>query len=433
MSVLPNEPLSAQPTVDAVETAEALIDRTGSLRQLKLWGLIITLGLASAGVAVLWGAVQSVFLALQVQRIDPNGAVGGLSLIVGIGAIAAMLGAPIAGTLSDRTRTRFGGRAPWILFGAVASLALTVLMAFGTSIPMLVTYWFLMQLATNFVFTPISAHIPERVPLIRRGAFSAVMGTMQLIGSLGGQTIGATFSNQIVVGYVLVGMVVLVTAVLFVAVNRRSNIGVPKPPLNVGAILRTFWVNPVKHPNFAWAFTGRFLLMVGYFPLTAYTLYILQSYVGLGKDAVAVVPQVGLAGLLGTLIGTPISGFIVDRIKRTKPLIVVASLFLIVAFVVPMAWPTVPGMLVFSFLSGLGLGAYLSVDYVLITQVLPSADEVGKDLGIINITTTLPQTIGVALGGVIVTVFSGYLALFPIAIVFVIVGALCLFAIRGVR
>jgi hypothetical protein len=38
-------------------------------------------------------------------------------------------------------------------------------------------------------------------------------------------------------------------------------------------------------------------------------------------------------------------------------------------------------------------------------------------------TTTLPQTIGVALGGAVVTVGGGNFALFPIAIAFVVIGA----------
>jgi hypothetical protein len=63
-----------------------------------------------------------------------------------------------------------------------------------------------------------------------------------------------------------------------------------------------------------------------------------------------------------------------------------------------------------------------------------SADDAGKDLGVINITTTLPQTIAVAVAGAGVTVFGGYLALFPVAIFFVVVGgAGLLFLVRGVR
>ena len=65
--------------------------------------------------------------------------------------------------------------------------------------------------------------------------------------------------------------------------------------------------------------------------------------------------------------------------------------------------------------------------------MLPSAKDAGKDLGIINITTTLPQTIGVVIGAVAVSMFGTYAALFPIAIVAVVIGAVLLRFIRGVK
>jgi hypothetical protein len=48
--------------------------------------------------------------------------------------------------------------------------------------------------------------------------------------------------------------------------------------------------------------------------------------------------------------------------------------------------------LVYAFVSGIGFGAYQSaVDYLSVTQVLPSNAEAGKDLGIVNISTSLPS------------------------------------------
>ncbi|MFF4253901.1 MFS transporter [Streptomyces sp. NPDC001663] len=433
MSLPSNEPLAAHRDAHIVEAADAVTDSDGSLRRQRLWWPLIAFGLACTSTAVLWGAVQSVFLGLQVQRIDPNGAAGSLSLIVSVGAIAAMLSAPIAGALSDRTRSRIGPRGPWVLIGGGATLALGMIMAFATSIPELLAYWFLMQIATNIVYTPVTALIPDRVPPRLRGLFSSVMGTTQVVGLLFGQTLGAWFSDHIFIGYTLIGVLVLATTVTFAHAVRKSNKGEPKPPLDIRALLKTFWVNPVKYPNFAWAFAGRFLLAVGYFPLTTYTLYLLQSYVGLGKNATDAIPLFSLVGLVGTLVGTPFSGTVVDKMKRTKPMVAISSVILAASFVPPMIWPTENAMLVFSFLSGVGFGAYTAVDQVLVTQVLPSADDYAKDLGIVNITMTLPQTIGIGIGGAIVTVFGGYFALFPIAIVLVIAGAVSLLAIRGVR
>lgn len=430
MSVLPNEPFASDVSE---ELEEFKASDKPSLKKLKLRGLLATLAAGNLLLTLLWGSIVSIFLALQAQAIDPKNAATNLALIIGTGAIGSMLAAPIAGTLTDRTRTKLGGRIPWMLAGGAATLVLTVLLAFAHSIPELVVYWTLMQVTTNFILTPLSVHIPDRVPVFRRGTFSAVVGLAQLVGGVAGQSLGAYFASMIEVGYVVVGVLLMIGLVVFAVVNKRSNLGEPKPPLSLPSVLKTFWVNPVEHPNFGWAFLGRFLLMVGYFPLQAFTLYILQDFVGLGQGAIASVPAIGLASMIGTVIGTPLAGWLADRLKASKPIILGASVLMIASFILPLAWPSLTAVLAYSLIAGIGFGGYLAVDYVLITEVLPSAEEAGKDLGIINITTTLPQTIGVAVGGAIVAAFSGYGALFPFAMAFVILGALCLFRIRGVR
>jgi MFS family permease len=426
MSTTPDSTVS-DPGLSSTDGGEKV-----TLRSLHLRGLLVTLGAVALVVPMLWGAVQGLYLALQVQTIDPAGKIGDLALIVGIGAFGSIVAAPIGGALSDRTRTRFGGRIPWMLAGAFVTLVVAILFGFATSIQELLVYWILMQVSTNFVMTPLSAHIPDRVPLLRRGSFSAVLGLATLIGAVLGQAVGAAFATAIPIGYATLAGLLVVVTIVFAMVNKRSNVGEPKPPLNAKAILMTFWVNPIKHPNFAWTFAARFAFFLGYFVVQAFALYWLQSYVGLGEGAVAALPVVSLVGLVGMLISTPIAGWLFDKLGRTKPMIYVTSGVLAIGLLIPIFSHTFPAILVYSFVSGLGFGAYQSVDYVLVTQVLPSNTEAGKDLGIVNISTSLPQTIGIAVAGAVVTI-GGYAALFPVGAALVILGALLILPIRGVR
>jgi MFS family permease len=203
--------------------------------------------------------------------------------------------------------------------------------------------------------------------------------------------------------------------------------------VDVGALLRMFWVSS-QHPDFAWTFAARFMLYSGYFLVSSYTLYTLQDYVGLGTEgAVQVLPVVGVATLVGVLVSTPVAGFLVDRFERTKPILVIVATVLGIGSLVPLFVPTVGGMITYAAVSGFGFGAYLSVDYVLITQVLPSSSDAAKDLGLINITATLPQTVAAAGAGLIITLFHGYTALFPIAAVLGLLGGLLLLPLRSVR
>lgn len=412
---------------------EAAAERPRSLREEGLTGLLATLALGAVVLFLFWTALQSVFLALQVQRIDPEGAAGGLAFVIGIGAIGALIAAPVAGALSDRTRTRIGGRGPWMLGGAVATFGLALLLAQASDISQIALCWLLIQVSTNFIFTPLTVHIPERVPLPRRGVFSAAIGLSNLFGVLLGQVLGAAFAEQLVMGYVLVSLLLLVAIAICVAVNRRSNIGVPRPSFSMGDIVRTFWVNPVRYPAFGWTFLGRFLFLTGFFPLKVYLLYILQDYIGLADDAVRSLPAMALAGMVGGAVGTSFAGWLSDRLGVTRPLIYACSALMIGAILIPLFSPTFTGMIVYSALIGAGFGGFASVDYVLITKVLPSHGDAGKDLGIINMTTTLSQTLGVGIAGTMVSTLDSYAVLFWLGIGFIALGTTCIAFIRGVR
>ena len=80
----------------------------------------------------------------------------------------------------------------------------------------------------------------------------------------------------------------------------------------------------------------------------------------------------------------------------------------------------------------LSFGIYGAVDQALMTEVLPSAQSFAKDLGVISIAATLPQTIGPALAGAVITLW-GYPGLFPVAIVFALVGAFAIWPVKSVR
>src|ERR1043165_9958252 len=78
---------------------------TKSLRRLLVWMFP-----ANIGMYLLWGAIPGILLPLQVAPIDESRKAPNLAVAATIGAFAAMLAQPLAGTISDRTRTRFGAR-----------------------------------------------------------------------------------------------------------------------------------------------------------------------------------------------------------------------------------------------------------------------------------------------------------------------------------
>ncbi|EGT4752581.1 MFS transporter, partial [Clostridioides difficile] len=83
-------------------------------------------------------------------------------------------------------------------------------------------------------------------------------------------------------------------------------------------------------------------------------------------------------------------------------------------------------------LAGFGYAVYGAVDQALNIDVLPNPEEAGKDLGILNIATTLGQMVGPILTGVIV-ISVGYNLVFPVAIAFSVLAVVFIYMIRSTK
>ncbi len=389
---------------------------------------------ANASAFAIIGAVTGILLPLQVQGIDPANKVASLAVVTTIGALVAMIAQPIAGTLSDRTRSRFGRRAPYIVGGALIGGLALVGMGMASSLVQITIAWVAVQIAYNFVLGPLSAILPDRIPRSMRGTFSAMAGLGVMIGAFAGQVLGASFAGALGTGYVILAGVAIVTLTLFVVLNPDApSTDLERTPFSIADFLKMFWVSPKAHPDFAWAFASRLLLYTGYFMATGYQLYILQDYIGLGDSAAAMIPVFGAISIVGLLISTVVSGPMSDRIGRRKIFVFGSSALVGLAMLVPLFMPTVTGWVLFSVLAALGFGMFQAVDTALISEVLPSGASYAKDLGVVNIAATLPQTLAPGAAGFIIVLFGGYAALFPVALVLSVLGALAVWPIKAVR
>lgn len=91
------------------------------------------------------------------------------------------------------------------------------------------------------------------------------------------------------------------------------------------------------------------------------------------------------------------------------------------------------GMILFSAIGGFGYGMYGSVDQALNVDVLPNEEEAGKDLGILNIATTLGQMVGPIVTSAIVVATGSYAMVFPTAIVMVALACVFILMIKKVK
>ncbi len=392
--------------------------------------------LVSLALFASYAGLIAILLPIQVALIDEKSKIGNLAIIMTTSFVFTLFAQPIAGAISDRTRSRFGRRAPWMVGGALIGGILLFGMGYLNSILWLTVFWVCIQVSLNALQGPMSAITPDRFPRDRRGAASAMFGLGMQIGATLGILLAGQFATNLGVGYSVFGIIVIVVTVVYVIVDRDwSSKDAAVPPWSWKSFFAGFWVNPKKNPDFAWAFTARFLFMLGYFVVSAYGVYILTDYIGMSLiDAAAAQGTLALVGLVPTLVAVVISGWWSDKIRRRKIFIYASSLIMVISLAFPLLMPNMTGMIIMNIIIGFGFGFYMSVDTALMTEVLPGGGkDAGKDLGILNIATNIPQAMSAAVAGIIITSLGGYAALFVFAMVFVLIAAVAVAPIKSVR
>ncbi|MEU9999341.1 MFS transporter [Streptomyces sp. NPDC050848] len=392
-------------------------------------GLLPLLLAGNTAMYALYVGVPGLLLALQIEDIDPANKVANFGLISGVSAIFATIFNPVAGALSDRS----GRRNPWILAGGLLAIPVMFLLGSVDTILLVLIAWCLGQAVMNVYQAAITSVVPDRVPLAARGKASAAVGLGLPIGSTIGALVGAAFSENYRTGYLVFGVIVAATAVLFTTCAREERMPA-KAPLPVKQQLAAFG-SALKDHDFRWAFIGRALLILGYFAVAGFQLYILKDHTDLPaglspEEAVAILmPLNSVAMVVSTVLG----GWLSDRYDRRKLFVGASAALAAVALLIPAFSSSWTAMLAFSAVNGLGFGCYMAVDTALVTMVLPKAEDAARDMGVLNVANAGPQIVAPFIASLIVSLSGGYTALFLIAAVLSVLGAIAVRPIRSVR
>jgi MFS family permease len=399
------------------------------------WGFVVLYALAYVGTCLVLIAPLLVTLALKVSTVvDSDQAPGTLALVTGVGAVAALLGNPFFGKLSDRTSWRFGMRRPWMVIGLVGGSLGVLVVAVAPSVPVIVAGWCLAQLFFNALLAALVAVLPDQVPTAQRGLVSGVLGVCLPIASVTGTYVVQLFSGSQIAMFMvpcaLGGFLVL----LFVSTLEDRRLTRARPGWSMREVVSAFYVSPRRRPDFAWAFVSRFLFVLAYAFLTTYQTYYLLDRL---HSAAADVPRQIFLGTLAqsTVIvaASLIGGRLSDRTGRRKIFVFSASVvYGLALFIVALA-SHFDGFLVGMAIAGLGFGMYTAVDLALVADVLPDTDN-GRDLGVLNIAGALPYAVAPALAPAILAAGSGsYGVLYAVAGVCAIISGVAILPVRLVR
>ncbi len=393
------------------------------------WAFIAIYALAYTGIWVALLTPVIVTIALRVSELAPADAPRQLATILSIGATCALLAGPLFGHLSDRTTSRFGMRKPWIVAGMLGGCVALSIVATAPTVTILLIGWCLAQFAFNAALAGIVALLADQIPSQQRGTVAGILGICMPLGQLIGAYL-VQAAGSILLAFMLPAALGTVAVLALVATLRDRRLVTQPPPRE----RRAFRTELAAHRDFWCAWSSRLLLGIGTAFLTSYQpLFLIHTLQRPVSDVPALMFRSMLLQSLLVIAASLTFGRLSDRLRRRKPFVLLGAASYTLGL-----WWIASATSFESFLVGLALasvahGMYFAVDLALVTDVLPDPrHDAAKDLGILNITNTLPQIVAPLAGAAILLVAQGsYATMYVIAGTIALLGAAALVPIRA--
>ncbi len=349
---------------------------------------LLLYALAYAGGVIAYLPLLTLLLPLKIESLAGDTRIGVFTLTVAAGAIAASAANLLFGWLSDRSVARGYGRRGWLLFGMAATIAAFVGVSVAASPLAIVLAVAAFQIAVNALIAPLVAIMADEVPDVQKGVAGGLLAAASPVASgvsaiLVGLTIGEA-GRLAIVAVIMAGCIgpLLLT---------QAKVATTMPPLAPVATL--------QRRDLATAWAARLLVQVAGNALSLYLLYYFESVMP-GISGAVLAPDVGHLLTIAYLLSLPIAlaaGRWSDRIGRRKP-VLLGGATLAAAGLVAMAaaqswWAAATGFTLYA----VGSAVFLTLHAAFAMQLLPDPAHRGRDLGVLNLTNTLPALLGPAL------------------------------------
>lgn len=357
---------------------------------------VVVYALALLGIWMSIMLPSSVTVALRISEIDPEGKTRSYSLAAGLGTLVALLANPFFGRLSDRTRSRFGRRRPWIVIGLIGTSVGALVIALSSSLILLIVGWLLMQAFINASIASALAIVPDRVPSSQQGLVGALSGMASSASLVIGVFFVEWFPTNIIAQFGLPVLFALIfCGILIWLLRGDSSLDMVSEPFSLKEFLGSFYVNPRRSPDFALFLVTMFLVSCGVAVVSTYTVYILQDRVSVSSDEISHVITLAyvIPGLIATALA-PIIGWISDKFKRRKAVMGFAAVVnAIGTFMLASATEVTSFLVAVCIAAGFGLGLLAGsyIGFAVATMNDPANS--ARDLGVTNIAYTLPFSI----------------------------------------
>ncbi|MFD3732070.1 MFS transporter [Streptomyces sp. NPDC058632] len=431
---MPTQTLSEQDPATAATPGDDL----PKVSSRYIWLLLLAL----FGTYIAFVTPIAISLAIRVKALAPDNEEY-LGYVIGAAAAVSLVSGPVAGILSDRTRTRLGRRRPWLIAGSVLGSVGLLGIAVAPNVLTVAVGWGVAALGWNTVIGNITNSQADRLPESQRGKVGGLVGVVTMAAPVCGSVLGGILATNSVLLFMVpafIGVLLVLLFCVFVP-EEDSRERVFAEELNVRLLLSKFVLDPRRYPDLSWNWLARFLFYFGLTLTSTFTAYLFAQRLRLDVTEIGTVVAIaGSVGVVAVMIGAVGSGFVSDRLRRRKPFVLGAGLMFAVGALVMAFSTSLPVLLVGMGITNLGLGVFSAVDQALLLDVLPEKDtDAGRFVGITGLANSGAQSLAplvapVFLGvGVVAGGDKNYSLLYVVAAGFTVLGGLAVLRVRSVR
>jgi len=363
-----------------------------------------------------------------------------VSWLVSLSAVMGLIFQFIWGVISDNTRSKYGRRRPYFIFGGLIAGISMIVYAFSQS------YWLclildgiIIAIGTNAYLAAEHSLIPDIVEKKLRGRANGIIFIMGNVGMVIALALfliteeifgypgpeGGTILEP--TGFILLlsvgGAFIIIGGILgFFFVREKPTDELPPKKSFITEMKDTFRVSELKnHKEFGKNIIANIIFRIGYSTIMPF----LFSYIfSLGMGLVELLISIMVVSFPMVFIFTYVIGVLSDKYGRKKFMIIAIFIMALGLCLVPLiggpsdySYALVLLSFPFVMITLLGFDAPMSSW----TQDLLPENKRGQFVGIMNITMTVPQIIGAFIAGYIATEF-GKQWIFPAAAVFLILS-----------
>ncbi|MFX0137445.1 MAG: MFS transporter [Candidatus Hodarchaeota archaeon] len=364
-----------------------------------------------------------------------------VSIMVALSALVGLISNLFFGILSDNTRSRFGRRRPYLLFGGLLAGISMIVYSFSQNYLMAVIIDVIaVGIASNSYYAAQRALIPDIVDIEYRGRANGITNILGNIGlvisvalffivnelfglpDLFGLT-GTIITREGYVFILLIGGLTffLVSLIGFIFIKEKPSSELPPKKPFIQDFKEIFDIEEFKKNSDFYKFVLAFTIFNSGIYIILPFLFIFIFDLGFSTFEMIII--LGISAPI-VFIMMYFLGKFADKYGRKKfitPTIIISSIGF---FIIPFLGATPEPILilyVFAFTSILTVLLGILAPLNALHQDLLPEEKRGKFLGILNITNTVSQVIGAMIGGIVAT-FFGLVVIFFFAPIFFLIS-----------